>query len=243
MTYAQSSYTPGQCTWYVAGTNSWIPPGLGNAAQWLTNAPAKGLRVGKTPAPGAVAVLEPGTPGLNVSVDGHVMDVISVNGDSVTVRDMNWNYKPFQTTTHTLAASSISGYIYPPGGIVPSTSVAASDLGASTSAPISSLPFGGFFQGLGSIFPPFNFSPTTFNPNATGSVGSQVIGDTTGGLTSGIGTIFGTVFTFITKGGEVLIGFVAIIAGMFILVKHSSAGNNVINVVTSTAKTGAKLAA
>lgn len=60
MTYSQTSYTPGQCTWYVAGTNSWIPPGLGNAAQWLMNAPAKGLRTGRTPEAGAVAVLEPG---------------------------------------------------------------------------------------------------------------------------------------------------------------------------------------
>lgn len=238
MTYAQSSYTPGQCTWYVAGTNSWIPPGLGNAAQWLANAPAKGLRVGKTPMAGAVAVLEPGTPGLNVSVDGHVMDVVSVSGDSVVVRDMNWNYKPFQTTTHTLAASSISGYIYPPGGIAPSSSIAASDLSSSGSpAPGVPLPFPGGV--LNPLNIPFEVTNGAIGVATGGSIGANAP-SSVGGVISGI---FGGAIVFLEKGGEVLIGFIAILAGMFILVKHSSAGNNVINVATQTAKTGAKLAA
>lgn len=239
MSNSQSSYTPGQCTWYVSGQNSWIPPGLGNAAQWLSNASAKGLRTGKSPQAGAVAVFEPGTPGLNVSVDGHVADVISVNGDSITVRDMNWDYKPFVVSTHTLAASDVAGYIYPPGGAAPTTSLAASDL-AATSAPISSLPGGSFFQGLQSLFPAFNFAPTTFNPSSTGSLGQDIVGDTTSGLTSGIGDIFGSVFVFLAKGGEVILGVVALLAGIFILVKHSS-GGTVVNVATETAKQGAKL--
>jgi len=227
MTYAQSSYTPGQCTWYVAGTNSWIPPGLGNAVSWLTNAPAKGLRTGKTPVPGAVAVLEPGTPGLNVSSDGHVMDVVSVKGDTVTVRDMNWNYKPFQVSTHSLAASSISGYIYPPGGIVPTTSVAASDLASTTPAPSSGgLTWADILGGFGPGGMIIGNNPSAVGPAVTGVFGG----------------ILGAILQPVVKGGEVLIGFVAVLAGMFILVKHSNAGNSVINVATQTAKTGAKLA-
>jgi surface antigen len=175
---------------------------------------------------GAVAVLEPGTPGLNVSVDGHVMDVVSVSGDSVVVRDMNWNYKPFQTTTHTLAASSISGYIYPPGGIAPSSSIAASDL-ASTTPSSGGLTWADILGGFG----PGGMIIGN-NPSAVGPAVSGVFGG-----------ILGAILQPVVKGGEVLIGFIAILAGMFILVKHSSAGNNVINVATQTAKTGAKLAA
>jgi hypothetical protein len=46
---------------------------------------------------------------------------------------------------------------------------------------------------------------------------------------------------FLTKGGEVVVGVVAVLAGVFILVKHSQTGGQVINVATQTAKTGAKL--
>jgi hypothetical protein len=70
------------------------------------------------------------------------------------------------------------------------------------------------------------------NPSAVGPAVSGVFGG-----------ILGAILQPVVKGGEVLIGFIAILAGMFILVKHSSAGNNVINVATQTAKTGAKLAA
>ncbi len=234
MSYAQSSYTPGQCTWYVAGTNSWIPPGLGNAVSWLTNAPAKGLRTGKTPMVGAVAVLEPGTPGLNVSADGHVMDVIGVSGDTVTVRDMNWNYRPFQTSTHSLAASSISGYIYPPGGTVPTPTTPTASLLSSSSDKSG---IGALSQGSGAWWNPSTwFAPApAYNPAYGGN--PKAAGNAGGGTPD----LLSPILAFLTKGGEVVVGVVAVLAGVFILVKHSQTGGQVINVATQTAKTGAKL--
>jgi hypothetical protein len=208
------------------------------------NAPAKGLRTGRTPQVGAVAVLEPGTPGLNVSVDGHVMDVIGVSGSSVTVRDMNWNYKPFQTTTHTLAAGSISGYIYPPGGAAPTTSLAASDM-ASTS---NGGPLGILGQGSGAWWNPSTwFAPApAYNPAFGGN--PNAAGATSGGTpdlnpADWAGAAVKAIGPTIVKGGEVLIGVVLLLGGVWVLVKHSKTGGDVINIATSTAKTGAKLAA
>jgi surface antigen len=189
---------------------------------------------------GAVAVLEPGTPGLNVSVDGHVMDVVGVSGDSVSVRDMNWNYKPFQVSTHALAASSISGYIYPPGGAAPTTSTAASDLSATSGSPAPGVPLpfpGGILNPLNI---PFEVTNVGIGVATGGQVGAST--STSGILSEVLSGIFGGAIVFLEKGGEVLIGVVAVFAGIFILVKHSSAGGSVINVATQTAKTGAKLA-
>lgn len=234
MTYSQSSYTPGQCTWYVAGADSWIPPGLGNAASWLTNAPAKGLRVGHSPQVGAVAVLEPGTPGLNVSVDGHVARVVGVSGDTVQLEDMNWNYRPFQVSNHSLAAGSISGYIYPPGGSVPTPTTGTATL---LSASSDKSGIGALSQGSGAWWNPSTwFAPApAYNPAYGGN--PKAAGNAGGGTPDLLSPILG----FLTKGGEVVIGVIAVLAGVFILVKHSQTGGQVINVATQTAKTGAKL--
>jgi len=95
----------GWCTWYAAqrrGDVSW----RGNAGQWLNNARAQGRATGRIPAKGAIMV-------TSESWWGHVAIVESVQGDRVTVSEMN--YKGFGvTSTRTLSNRSgvIKGYIY-----------------------------------------------------------------------------------------------------------------------------------
>ncbi|NQV13335.1 MAG: LysM peptidoglycan-binding domain-containing protein [Parcubacteria group bacterium] len=95
----------GWCTWYVAerrGDVSW----RGNAGTWLNNARAQGRATGRTPAKGAILV-------TSESWWGHVAVVESVQGDRVTISEMN--YKGFGiTSTRTISNSSgvIKGYIY-----------------------------------------------------------------------------------------------------------------------------------
>ena len=95
----------GWCTWYVAevrGDVTW----RGNAGQWLANARAQGKPTGRMPAVGAILV-------TNESWWGHVAYVEAVNGDQVTVSEMN--YAGFGVTSRrTISNSSpvIKGYIY-----------------------------------------------------------------------------------------------------------------------------------
>lgn len=95
----------GYCTWYVAGRRGDVT-WRGNAGQWLGNAQAQGRSTGRIPAKGAILV-------TNESWWGHVAVVESVNGDSVTISEMN--YKGFGIqSTRTISNSSgvIKGYIY-----------------------------------------------------------------------------------------------------------------------------------
>lgn len=95
----------GWCTWYAAqrrGDVTW----RGNAGQWLTNARAQGRATGRTPAVGSILV-------TSESWWGHVAIVESVQGDRVTISEMN--YKGFGiTSTRTISNGSgvIKGYIY-----------------------------------------------------------------------------------------------------------------------------------
>lgn len=95
----------GWCTWYVAekrGDITW----RGNANQWLSNARAQGRATGRTPAKGAIVA-------TSESYWGHVAFVESVQGDKITVSEMN--YKGFGViSTRTISTSSgvIQGYIY-----------------------------------------------------------------------------------------------------------------------------------
>lgn len=95
----------GYCTWYVAGRRGDVT-WRGNAGQWLANAQAQGRATGRIPAKGAILV-------TNESWWGHVAVVESVNGNSVTISEMN--YKGFGIqSTRTISNSSpvIKGYIY-----------------------------------------------------------------------------------------------------------------------------------
>ena len=95
----------GWCTWLVAdlrGDVTW----RGNAGQWLANARAQGRPTGRIPAVGAILV-------TNESWWGHVAYVEAVNGDQVSVVEMN--YKGFGITSRrTISNGSpvIKGYVY-----------------------------------------------------------------------------------------------------------------------------------
>lgn len=101
--YGSNGYAYGYCTYYVAGRRS-IPGFWGDARNWYYNAQASGFSVGSTPVPGAIAWSGAG-------YYGHVAYVESVNGNSVTVSEMNfnggWNRVSYRTTS-----ASTFRYIY-----------------------------------------------------------------------------------------------------------------------------------
>lgn len=95
----------GYCTWYVA-QKRFVPWG-GNAGTWLYHAKAQGYATGRTPRPGAIMVT------TENRYYGHVALVEKVNGDTITVSEMN--YTGFaKKSTRTLSAKSraIKGFIY-----------------------------------------------------------------------------------------------------------------------------------
>ena len=95
----------GQCTYYVA--SKVYVPWSGHAKSWLTNARAFGYETGKTPVVGSIMVT------TENKWYGHVALVEGVNGDKVTISEMNyvgWN----RTSVRVLDLDSrvIRGYIY-----------------------------------------------------------------------------------------------------------------------------------
>lgn len=94
----------GYCTWYVA-QRKYVPWG-GNAGSWLVNARASGKATGRTPKAGAIIV-------TGESRWGHVGIVEKVNGNTVTISEMN--YAGFgKKSTRTINANSrtVKGFIY-----------------------------------------------------------------------------------------------------------------------------------
>jgi LysM repeat protein len=94
----------GYCTWYVA-QKRYVPWG-GNAGTWLYHAKSTGYSTGKTPRLGAIMV-------SSESWWGHVAIVEKINGNSITISEMN--YKGWaKKSLRTLDARSrvIKGYIY-----------------------------------------------------------------------------------------------------------------------------------
>jgi len=82
-------YAYGWCTWYAwqwrhdnMPSNYDLPSNMGNAYNWGRAAAAAGYSVNKTPQRGDVFVSGRG-------YYGHVGIVMSVNGDSITISDMN----------------------------------------------------------------------------------------------------------------------------------------------------------
>lgn len=108
------AYTVANCTRFVAGALSWIPAGLGNAADWFTNAQRKGLPTAgpnTTPVPGSVAVWGTGT-------FGHVAEVIKAIPGGFQVAEENWKGLGITDVRDVTggALNGLEGFILPPGG-------------------------------------------------------------------------------------------------------------------------------
>lgn len=106
-TYAPNSagngYTPGQCTYYVKNRRPDIGNNWGNANAWYHSAQAQGFKTGSIAKVGAIGVSYEGWA-------GHVVYVESVNGEMVTISEMNYG-GPWQMNTRTVHQSSFV-YIY-----------------------------------------------------------------------------------------------------------------------------------
>ena len=109
--------TAGQCTW--GALNKWYQsegyyPGgwTGNAMVWDTGAAAAGYTVSGTPRTRSILVMEPGVHGS--SSVGHVAWVTAVNGDQVTIVEMNALAGAYNYNTRTLSDISGMKYIYAP---------------------------------------------------------------------------------------------------------------------------------
>lgn len=98
-------YPYGWCTWWAAQKRN-IPAQWGNAKNWLSSAQRSGWSTGSEPQAGAIAVTAE-------TWLGHVAYVESIDGDSVTLSEMN--YKGWGVvSSRTISANSsvIRGYIY-----------------------------------------------------------------------------------------------------------------------------------
>jgi surface antigen len=78
-----NSYAPGNCTWYVASRRS-VGEFWGNANNWYYVAQSLGYETGDKPFRGAIAYTAAGWA-------GHVALVESVDGEWVTISEMNYN--------------------------------------------------------------------------------------------------------------------------------------------------------
>lgn len=103
-----SKFAWGNCTYFVANHKNvtWH----GNANSWLRNAAAAGVATGSNPVPGAIVSFQGA--GYNPYY-GHVGLVVSVDGDDVVVKDMNYR-RLNEVTIRRVSKSdgSIRGYIY-----------------------------------------------------------------------------------------------------------------------------------
>lgn len=102
---SNNGYPYGYCTYWVA-SQRFVPSSWGDAKRWLDSAKRAGYQTGSTPAPGAIVVTKE-------SWWGHVAYVESVDGDSITISEMNargWGV----TSRRTISASGgvVRGYIY-----------------------------------------------------------------------------------------------------------------------------------
>ena len=99
-----NTYAPGYCTWGVKNWKPTLPNNWGNANQWDDSARAMGIAVNGTPAVGAIAQTDAGG-------WGHVALVVGVNGNTVTIQEMNGNYVLFSVQTRSTSASEFN-YIH-----------------------------------------------------------------------------------------------------------------------------------
>lgn len=95
-----NSYQAGQCVWFIKNKRPDIPNGWGSAYQWLGNARRSGWRTGSTPRVNAVGVR-----------GNHVVLITGVSGNTVTYKDMNGSWRPFEIG-HGKRPASFYTYIY-----------------------------------------------------------------------------------------------------------------------------------
>src|ERR1019366_858181 len=114
-------YTAGQCTYGASVIESWIPPGLGDADQWVSRAPSKGLKVMQTPTIGAAMTFTSSYPGSQGH--GHVGIVTDIGPNGYPrIIEMNANrdgggkgiFDSYQTTSRDVAY--LAGYVVPANG-------------------------------------------------------------------------------------------------------------------------------
>lgn len=102
---AGNSYPYGWCTWYVA-SKRYVPSHWGNAGNWLNSARSAGYSTGGEPRPGAIVVTKE-------SGYGHVAYVESVNGETITISEMNLvGFGRVSSRTIPAHYWAIKGYIY-----------------------------------------------------------------------------------------------------------------------------------
>lgn len=98
-----NTYEYGQCTWGVKNWKPSVPNDWGHAKYWGYRAEADGWTVSSRPIVGAVAWSARG-------YYGHVALVLSVNGDTVTIREQNYDWNG-SVRTNTVPVSTYT-YIY-----------------------------------------------------------------------------------------------------------------------------------
>lgn len=109
--------TAGQCTW--GALNKWYQsegyyPGgwTGNAMTWGSGARSAGYTVGSTPRTRSIIVMQPGVAGS--SSVGHVGWVTAVNGNQITIVEMNATAGAYNYDTRTVTLSGGMEFIYAP---------------------------------------------------------------------------------------------------------------------------------
>ncbi|GAA6525543.1 CHAP domain-containing protein [Intrasporangium sp. DVR] len=109
--------TAGQCTW--GALNKWYQsegyyPGgwTGNAMAWGYGAANAGYTVSSTPRTRSIVVMQPGVHGS--SSVGHVAWVTAVNGNEITMIEMNALAGPYNYNTRTVTHVGGMQYIYAP---------------------------------------------------------------------------------------------------------------------------------
>ena len=99
-----NSFPYGYCTYYVASQRP--IPWRGNAGTWLSGAQAAGFATGDTPQVGAIIV-------TSESSAGHVGIVTAVNGNEITITEMNYHgFGVISSRTIPTSYAVIKGYIY-----------------------------------------------------------------------------------------------------------------------------------
>ncbi|GAA2739993.1 hypothetical protein GCM10009868_00350 [Terrabacter aerolatus] len=109
--------TAGQCTWGALSkwyqSEGYYPGGwTGNAMAWASGARSAGYTVGTAPRTRSIIVMQPGVAGS--SSVGHVGWVTGVNGNQVTIIEMNATAGPYNYDTRTVTLSGGMSFIYAP---------------------------------------------------------------------------------------------------------------------------------
>jgi LysM repeat protein len=107
-----NTYAAGNCTWYVKDVfKARMGDYWGNAKDWAASAQREGVPTDNNPVANlTVAVFQPGSAGADMTY-GHVGIVVAVNGDSVTIKEMNATAGLGKTNTRVVPKDSAT-YIH-----------------------------------------------------------------------------------------------------------------------------------